>query len=77
MNEATIRATTAYPSDRDISNFEPEKLAIAEAESQLAALRNTEDELRLEAKHQSTLKAHEQLLADKRTAAQQAMRAER
>ena len=61
----------------DINSFEPEKLAIAEAESQLAALRDRGRELRLEAKHQSTLKAHERLLADKRTAAQQAMQAER
>ena len=61
----------------DINSFEPEKLAIAEAESQLAILRDRGRELRLDAKHQNTLKAHERLLADKRTAAQHAAQAKR
>jgi hypothetical protein len=61
----------------DINSFEPEKFAIADAESQLAELRNRGRELRLDAKHQNTLKTFERSLADKRTAAQQATQAKR
>ena len=61
----------------DINRFEPETLAIADAESQLAELRNRGRELRLDAKHQNTLKTFERSLADKRTAAQQATQAKR
>ena len=61
----------------DINGFEPEKLAIAEAESQLAELRNRGRELRLDAKHQNTLKAFERSLTDKRKEAQQATQAKR
>lgn len=61
----------------DINSFEPERLAIADAESQLAELRNRTRELRLDAKHQNMLKTFERSLADKRTAAQHATQAKR